>query len=80
MSILAECPMCRRKQSNKNKFCPKCSNDMDKSKRSKKVRYWINYRMPGGKQPMPNVFLQVATGLGVLGHIWSFSKRITRER
>ena len=23
---------------------------MDKSKRSKKVRYWISYRMPGGKQ------------------------------
>jgi integrase len=49
MSILAECPICRRKQSAKNKLC-KCGENLDKAKRSKKVRYWINYRLPGGKQ------------------------------
>lgn len=50
MAILAECPICRRKQANKNKVCLNCGNDMDKSKRSKKVRYWVSYRLPGGKQ------------------------------
>jgi integrase len=43
MAILAECPMCQRKQSNKNKICAQCGNNMDKSKQSRKVRYWINY-------------------------------------
>ena len=47
MSILSECPTCRRKQSIKNKKCV-CGNDMDKSKRSKKIRYWINFRLPDG--------------------------------
>ena len=49
MSILAECPFCLRKQSLKNKLCS-CGEDLDKLKRSRKVRYWINYRLPGGKQ------------------------------
>jgi integrase len=49
MSILAECPFCKRKQSIKNKLC-KCGEDLDRLKRSRKVRYWINYRIPGGKQ------------------------------
>jgi len=49
MSILAECSICSRKQSLKNKHC-KCGEDLDKAKRSKRVRYWINFRYPGGKQ------------------------------
>ena len=49
MAILAECPVCRNKQSNKNKAC-KCGQDMDKAKRSQRVRYWIHFRFPGGKQ------------------------------
>ena len=49
MAILAECPLCHRKQSVKNKLC-KCGADLVKAKRSKKVRYWINFRMPDGKQ------------------------------
>jgi hypothetical protein len=43
MAILAECPICHRKQSNKNKFC-KCGEDLDRAKRSKRVRYWIHYQ------------------------------------
>jgi len=27
-----------------------CGLDLDKAKRSKKVKYWIQYRLPGGKQ------------------------------
>ncbi len=48
MAILAECPMCHKKQSNKNKNC-KCGEDLDQAKRSKRVRYWIHYQA-GGKQ------------------------------
>jgi integrase len=49
VAILAECPFCHRKQSAKNKLC-KCGSDLVKAKRSKKVKYWINFRMPDGKQ------------------------------
>ena len=49
MSILAECPVCHKKQTTKNKRC-KCGLDLDKAKKSKKVGYWIDYRMPNGKQ------------------------------
>ena len=48
MAILAECPLCHKKQSNKNKFC-KCGEDLDRAKRSQTVRYWVNYEV-GGKQ------------------------------
>lgn len=49
MAILAECPICHRKQATKNKVC-KCGENLDKAKKSKRVRYWITYRLPGGKQ------------------------------
>ena len=48
MAILAECPFCRNKQAAKNKVC-KCGGDLDRAKRSKKVSYWISYRIPVGK-------------------------------
>ncbi|MFC1881159.1 tyrosine-type recombinase/integrase [Thermodesulfobacteriota bacterium] len=54
MSILAECPMCHKKQATKNKAC-NCGENLDKAKKSKKVRYWIAYRMPGGKQRRESV-------------------------
>ena len=44
MAILAECPICHKRQANKNKVCT-CGNNMDKSKRSQKVRFWIVYRL-----------------------------------
>jgi integrase len=50
LSILAECPVCGRKQRLSAKVCKVCSNNMDKSKQSRTVRYWHNYRLPGGKQ------------------------------
>ena len=50
MSILAECPACGRLQRLSAKACINCSNDMDRSKKSRTVRYWINFRLPGGKQ------------------------------
>jgi hypothetical protein len=41
MAILAECPVCHRKQSVKNKKCS-CGVQLDDAKKSKKVRYWIS--------------------------------------
>ena len=49
MSILQECPKCRKKQKISNKKC-KCGQNLDKSKKAKKVKYWVNYRLPGGQQ------------------------------
>jgi integrase len=49
MSILAECPICCKKQSLRYKICV-CGENLDKAKRSKRVKFWINYRMPDGKQ------------------------------
>jgi integrase len=49
MAILAECPICRTKQSNRNKRC-KCGEDLDKAKKAGRIKYWITYRLPGGKQ------------------------------
>ncbi len=49
MAILAECPLCHKKQSAQRKVC-KCGADLVKEKRAKRVRYWVNYRDPDGKQ------------------------------
>ena len=50
MAVLAECPHCHKKQTVRNKKCD-CGADLDKLKRQKeKVKYWINFRMPDGKQ------------------------------
>jgi integrase len=49
MGILAQCPNCRNRQSARNKVC-KCGQDLDKAKRGQRVKYWIIYRMPDGKQ------------------------------
>lgn len=49
MAVLAECPFCHKKQSLRNKVCL-CGQDLDKLKRRNKVKYWIIYRLPGGKQ------------------------------
>lgn len=49
MAILAECPICHRKQATKNKVC-NCGENLDKAKKSRRVKYWIQYRLPGGKQ------------------------------
>jgi len=50
MAILAECPTCHRKQAVKNRICA-CGEDLIKAKKRKdRVRYWISYRLPNGKQ------------------------------
>ena len=54
MSILAECPLCKQKQSLKNKNC-KCGEDLVKAKKVKRVKYWINYRLTTGQQRRESV-------------------------
>jgi integrase len=49
MAILAECPICKARQRVSNKVC-KCGENLDKARRSNRVRYWITYRLPGGMQ------------------------------
>jgi integrase len=48
MSVLIECS-CHRKQSVRNKICS-CGMDLDKLKRSKKTRFWIDNKIPGHGQ------------------------------
>jgi hypothetical protein len=59
MAILAECPICHNKQATQNKVC-KCGENLDKAKRSKRVKYWIQYRLPGGKQRKEFVSYSIA--------------------
>jgi integrase len=49
MAILAECPTCHNKQATRNKVC-KCGENLDKAKNSRRVKYWIQYRLSDGKQ------------------------------
>ncbi|MEI7636225.1 MAG: tyrosine-type recombinase/integrase [Syntrophus sp. (in: bacteria)] len=49
MAVLAECPICHKKQSLRNRLCG-CGEDLVKAKKSSRVRFWINYRLPNGKQ------------------------------
>jgi hypothetical protein len=49
MAILAECPLCHKKQAVKNRVCD-CGKDLVKAKRAQTVRYWVNYTLPNGKQ------------------------------
>jgi hypothetical protein len=51
MAILGECPICRKKQRIKNKIC-KCGENLDRAKRSSRIKFYISYRLPGGKQRM----------------------------
>jgi len=49
MAILLECPICHNKQKITNKNCM-CGAELDKLKRQKeKVKYWIDFRIPIGK-------------------------------
>jgi len=54
MAVLAECPFCHKKQAIRNKVC-ECGEDLSKAKKSKRVRFWISYRLPGGKQKREHV-------------------------
>ena len=46
MAIMAQCPVCRQKRSMKKKVCP-CGENLDKAKRSGRVKYWLSYKLDG---------------------------------
>jgi integrase len=52
--ILQECSQCHKKQAIKNRLCD-CGGDLVKLKKGGKVRFWIQYRLPGGKQRKESV-------------------------
>ena len=58
MAVLAECPICHKKQNASNRLCV-CGEDLVKAKKSKRVHFWINYRLPGGKQKRESVSLSI---------------------
>ncbi len=47
MAVLSECPSCHRKQALRNKSCAFCGEDLEKAKRSRRVKFWINYQVAG---------------------------------
>jgi integrase len=47
--VLQECPICKFRQKLANKKC-KCGESLGKAKRSRRIRYWIKYRVPGSKK------------------------------
>lgn len=49
MAVLQECPVCNNKQSLKKIEC-KCGVNLVSKKKQGKIKYWIQYRLPGGKQ------------------------------
>jgi integrase len=55
MSILAKCPICKRLHPASRKKCLHCGTDLDQAKRSGRVLFYINYRLPGGKQRRESV-------------------------
>ena len=54
MAVFAECPICRKKQSVKNKVCS-CGEKLDQAKKAERVRYWIDYYLPNGKRKRESV-------------------------
>ncbi len=49
MAILQECPRCKHRQTLKHRKCA-CGEDLTKAKKSQRVRYWIQFRLPNGRQ------------------------------
>ena len=67
MAILAQCPVCKTRQSVKNKICRKCDHDLDKAKKGKRLTYWISYRLPSGKQKQEAVSTSIDEARAAMG-------------
>ena len=79
MAILAECPFCHKKQATKNKRCT-CGADLDQLKGSKKVKYWISYRLPNGKQKREAVSGEDVNSYSIESAREMESKRIVQKK
>jgi integrase len=79
MAIFAQCPQCRKKQATKNRVCS-CGADLVKLKRSAKVKYWINYRLPNGKQRTESVKGEGLNPYSVESAREMLSKRVVQKK
>ena len=79
MAILAECPICHKKQAVKNKLCS-CGEDLDKAKQSQRVKYWISYRFSDGKQKRESVdSMKDLNGYSIEDARAAHSKRVVQK-
>jgi integrase len=60
MAILAECPMCHRKQQVRKELCSSCGENLKKAGKAGKVRYYIVYYLPGGKRKQKKEFVSMS--------------------
>ncbi len=67
MAILAQCPVCKTRQSVKKKICGKCDHDLDQAKKGKRLIYWISYRLPSGKQKQEAVGTSIDEARAAMG-------------
>jgi len=79
MAILQECPICQNKMSIKKRKC-RCGQDLVKAKKSKRVRYWLQYRLPGGKQRKEYVGSLGLDGFSIEDARTAASKRKTQKK
>jgi len=80
MAILAECPICHHKQSVRNKKC-KCSENLDKAKEHRKVKYWLQYRLPDGRQKKESVgSFEGLDGYSIKDANDAHSKRVVQKK
>jgi hypothetical protein len=82
MAILAECPRCHTKQSAKNKkrTASGCGQNLDTAKQSRRVKYWIRYRLPDGKQKTELVKGEDVSSYSIEDARAVHSKKIVQKR
>jgi integrase len=61
MAVLIECPICRKKQSLRNRVC-NCGENLTKARKSDRVKYHVSYRLPNGKQRREKVTVESDDG------------------
>lgn len=80
MTIYQQCPRCREKQSNANKKC-KCGEDLDRAKRSNRVKYWLYYRDSNGTQVKESVdAMDGFNGFSIEDARLAHSQRVVQKR
>ena len=62
MAVLIECPICRKKQSLRNRVCY-CGENLSKARKSDRVKYYVSYRLPNGKQRREKVTVESDDGI-----------------
>jgi integrase len=79
MAILAECPTCHKKQSNKNKKC-KCGANLDAARKTQRLKYWIAYRVGGKLRRESVAAMEGLKGNSIEDARAALSKRTVQKR